>query len=371
VPHLVRSCADCGKAKHILEYGEGGGIQLRQGDNFVIPGGAIRLSFDPTQSTGVLFRPGVSFLVETFHFNGQVAAPEEFEKTLAAYETQAEEVLKSSPLLKHLNIDDTAHHEEVWKICQQNKGKAEWWAALVSGTVTFVREAIAAKDAGRAAWLTNRLDVFRSMLLFQQHLEPLTWQGYTSRRLREILDLLRANEDNDDEEFWQKTLTQNAVILSQLFAFPVIVLQGKAYVGGKGIENSGAKLVDFLLANKLTTGTALVEIKTPKTRLLAGEYRAGSFPPSGELAGAIAQVLLYKDAFAKHYHALLAESDTPFRSFEPQCVIVAGNFRKEITTPEKHASFDVFRNSLRGIQVVTYDEMFAKVETFLSLLAGG
>lgn len=163
-------------------------------------------------------------------------------------------------------------------------------------------------------------------------------------------------------------MASNALILSQLFCFPAVILKGKAYVGGKGIDNTGAKLLDFLLVNQLSNNTALVEIKTPMTPLLGGEYRSGVFPASAELIGAITQVLLYKDSLLKDYHTLVGNSPQGFNAFDPPCMVIGGNFRKAMTTPEKHASFDLFRHSFKGVQIVTYDEVFEKLEGLLKLL---
>ena len=70
-----------------------------------------------------------------------------------------------------------------------------------------------------------------------------SWAGVSS------LAIWETNKDNDDEEFWQTTLSQNSFVFSQIFSFPVVVLGGKVYVGGKGIDNRGGNLLDFLCAN--------------------------------------------------------------------------------------------------------------------------
>ena len=86
-----------------------------------------------------------------------------------------------------------------------------------------------------------------------------------SAHLRKLLMVWKANENNSEEEFWQKTMAENTLIISQLFSFPVLILESKAYVGGKSIANTGGKLLDFLLVDKLGNNAALVEIKTPMT----------------------------------------------------------------------------------------------------------
>jgi hypothetical protein len=171
------------------------------------------------------------------------------------------------------------------------------------------------------------------------------------------------NKDNDDEEFWQKTFTENAVVLSQAFSVPVLILQGKAYVGGTGIDRTGANIVEFLLKNGLTENTALVEIKTPKTKLLAGEYRGGVYSPSRELAGAVAQISNYRLSLIEQSSVLNVQA------FNPSTLVIAGRF-DQLDNDDKKRSFELYRGEQRTVQVMTYDEVFVKVATLLRLLEG-
>jgi len=56
--------------------------------------------------------------------------------------------------------------------------------------------------------------------------------------LKASLAIWNKNKENSNEEFWQKTLEENSFVLSQIFAYPIIVVKGKAYVGGKTISNT-------------------------------------------------------------------------------------------------------------------------------------
>ena len=75
-------------------------------------------------------------------------------------------------------------------------------------------------------------------------------------------------------------------VLEQVFSWPVTIVNEKAYVGGKAVDNKGGGLVDFLVKNQLTNNVALIEIKTPGTELLSkNEYRNGVYNLSEELTG--------------------------------------------------------------------------------------
>ena len=97
------------------------------------------------------------------------------------------------------------------------------------------------------------------------------------------MNIWKQNQDNSDEDFWQRTLSDNSFVLSQMFANPVIIIKGKAYVGGKSITNTGGSIVDFLAKNDITNDAVLIEIKTPTTKLLGNKYRDGVYPISSEL----------------------------------------------------------------------------------------
>jgi Domain of unknown function (DUF4263) len=122
-------------------------------------------------------------------------------------------------------------------------------------------------------------------------------------KLDALLEEWGASEETrkDDEDFWQDLLKRNAWVFSQLTGSPVVLLQERAYVGGKGIANTGGGLIDYLVQNELTDNVSLVEIKTPGAELCGGEYRAGTYPPAKEVVGGVVQVLGYRDTSCMRY----------------------------------------------------------------------
>jgi hypothetical protein len=121
--------------------------------------------------------------------------------------------------------------------------------------------------------------------------------------LKKVLELWNANQQNSDEGFWHSTLTKNSFVLSQIFSTPVILFKGKAFVGGKGIDNQGGKYPDFLLKNTSTNNVLIIEIKTPETAVLGSLYRPPNvYGPSPELSGAVVQSARYKDTLFERVH---------------------------------------------------------------------
>lgn len=167
------------------------------------------------------------------------------------------------------------------------------------------------------------------------------------------------------EENWQKFLVNNAFILRLAFGVPVLLFHEQATVGGRAYHGSGDKRADFLMQAAKTGNLSIVEIKTPQTELLAKrEYRGGIFPPHSDLTGAVAQVLDQRWQLQQNNRALadnrrrqtidLVDDRPRPEVYAVQCVIVAGRSPSE---PNAQKSFELYRNNLTNVLVLTYDEL--------------
>jgi hypothetical protein len=184
--------------------------------------------------------------------------------------------------------------------------------------------------------------------------------------LRAVLKTWRENSENADEGFWQGFLAGHAFVLSQLFAYPVVVIKDKAYVGGKRVDNMNGNLVDFLGRVSTSGRAVLIEIKTPETPLLGSRYRH-VFPPSRELGGAMSQVLEYRESLMHEVHALNQGQRGELSGAEPRCVIIAGCAARQLTDDSQKRSFERFRERLAGVTVVTVDEVFDRIGNLVAL----
>jgi hypothetical protein len=128
--------------------------------------------------------------------------------------------------------------------------------------------------------------------------------------------------------------------------------------------------VDFLASVESTDEAVLIEIKTPQTSLLGPEYRDGAFPLSVELSGAVAQVLRYRQSLMRDFHSIMANHSMPLTLGEPRCVILAGHAEKELTSGAKRESFELQRERLQGVTIITYDELFRRLGRIVTLLEG-
>jgi hypothetical protein len=305
--------------------------------------------------------------------SGDLRDPTGLDQTLDKYRRLADEALERSSLLVGLDMESGADQEEALRrIGDDRHQRPEWWALLLVLTVDLAREALAEGDAQRAGWNTLWAANAWSMLVFLRQLEPLVWHGYQTYGagvLRRVLEIWEKNQDNPSEEFWQSLFDQYPFIVSQVLAYPIVVVEDKAYVGGKTIADAGGHIVDFLLAHQLTRNVALLELKTPTTKLLRGTpYRGGVYGPSGDLTGATSQVATQRDSLLRSPE-LLAAHPEELAAFNSQGIVIIGR-TTELDDESRRRSFELYRSHLAGITIITFDELFENIRGLLATVEG-
>jgi hypothetical protein len=169
------------------------------------------------------------------------------------------------------------------------------------------------------------------------------------------------------EPQWQKLFEANPFILDMAFNVPVLLLQGQAHVGGKILDGSGEKIADFLFTNQLTDSIAILEIKTPSMELVSKkQYRGGVLAPSPELVGAVVQTLDQIDKLRSDIYRIKAlNPQHQMEAYGIKGVVLAGM----IPDTERKRSFELYRNSLSGLSIITFDELLAKLKSLRKLLS--
>jgi Shedu protein SduA, C-terminal len=246
-----------------------------------------------------------------------------------------------------------------------------YWQALTNNPAlrdaVFSNEEIGASEAF-AQWVAERPD--QATLAFQAvnegDLAAINAAAGVAR-LRRFVEEWEANRSNAKEEYWQDLLTRESWVLAQLFGAPFVIVKGKAYVGGKTYENLEGRVTDFLYKNRLTGNVAIIEIKTPCGDLLGSKYRNQVYPPSTELTGATTQVLDQRNLLCEEYRDLKLDTSAGAVPFNPRAVVLIGDIETQGVTGEKLRSFELFRNEMAGVEVVTFDELAAKAEALLEL----
>jgi hypothetical protein len=211
---------------------------------------------------------------------------------------------------------------------------------------------------------------------------------------REVLDHFRKLLEDDSffasemlrlgmgkkEALWQNFFEANQWIFGyglQLVACES--LEGKKLevtVAGNDIFGGVGKRIDALLKTKGKISKYLFcEIKTHESGLLIEPYdRPGVFVPGKELRGAVAQVqkTIHKvtlDLRASIHRPEDKNGDPTGEEVlfvKPRGIVVIGKLSDFISelgiNQEKLASFELYRQQVTGIEIITYDELYERVK---------
>lgn len=172
---------------------------------------------------------------------------------------------------------------------------------------------------------------------------------------------------NHGEGVWQAFFQRHAFILKLAFGHPVLVMGEQISVGGGRFDGGGGKIADFAFKAALSGNLALVEIKTPGTKLFSSPpFRGGVLAPSRDLAGSVTQVLDQRYQLQAGFTVKQSQSQAwDLRAYAVQCLVIIG------TDPEGETarkSFELFRRDLKDVTVITFQELLAKLKAILEFL---
>jgi len=362
-PYIVRSCDECGRKYRVRERGKHGiGIVVKKGDEFVLPAGTIQISANPLKGGGQLSKTGLTWFAEMAFssdldkWQGEPSLP--LVEVLEVYTDE----LRKSELLKGIDLDDESQSKVLFDAVSADKYRSEWFVYLAAYYGAMAQHAIAENNAAKAAWAMACSERFRSVWIFKENFEEVVWMGHSAKRLTDVLNLWKANQQNNDEEFWQIKLLEAPYVLSQIFSAPVTFVQDKAYVGGQQIDGKSARFVDLLFSGDGSGEAILIEIKTPVTQLLnKTKYRTNLHAPTSDLSGAVVQAADYRANIISGLEAINSNQTVKLTAFNPRVIVIVGN-TTELDTEEKRRSFDLYRSTLTNIDVITFDELFRKME---------
>ena len=170
-------------------------------------------------------------------------------------------------------------------------------------------------------------------------------------------------EENRVEEDWYQLFKEYKWILPYILPGSRIYLANKANVGNVKMDGDSSE-EDFILKNEYTDNITLVEIKKPSTNLIGGKYRDYIYAIDEQLSGAITQVLNYKLWITENHPDL--KNGSKYASLNPTCVIIAGKF--DGLDNNQKQSFDLYRQSLSGIMILTYDEVIGRINDLIDFL---
>lgn len=184
--------------------------------------------------------------------------------------------------------------------------------------------------------------------------------------LREALEVWDTRPAVTDESFWHTLFERVPELLAAAVPGDLVQFRSKSYMGGKSLDNVGGKIVDFVYATRPAANVTLVEVKTPDAPIVGGAYRS-MFAPGRDVMGGIMQLLGYRDELCKSFYMLVGNTKDRFEVFNPKSILVVGDLETQALTEIERRSFELFRNSLMGINILTFDELFRSVRDLVNI----
>jgi len=184
------------------------------------------------------------------------------------------------------------------------------------------------------------------------------------RRLMEFKNALDAHKSS--EAWWQKFFKDNKWIFGYGLNYVILRLeQPQAHVGGTSIEGTGGKIPDYLASTGgVVRFTVLVEIKTPQAALLLGSkpIRSGAWSLGSELTDAISQIHASVEEWALRGYSHPANQDRLDKIYtvKPKAIIVIGALDQVKDVRTKWETFEMFRKSIHGVEIITFDELYER-----------
>ena len=177
------------------------------------------------------------------------------------------------------------------------------------------------------------------------------------------------SEHSTDEGWWQDFFEENKWIFGYGLNYEILrQQQSQPTYGGVRMDGKGGQRGDNLMS---TTGdlnfTVLVEIKTPATPLLQGtqEIRNGAWSLSKNLTDALSQIQANIQTWEKQGSEQPENRDKLEKlsifTVKPKGIIVIG-LLCQLADRNKRETFQRFRKSIHGIDIITYDELFERAK---------
>lgn len=166
-------------------------------------------------------------------------------------------------------------------------------------------------------------------------------------------------EANAGEPRWQAFLSEHPFVLDMAFGYPVKKIADQPYVGGKGFDGRGGQYSDFLMAARATGNLALIEIKHPQQDLLGRKYRK-TYTPSFELSGSVGQIISQRGNVQREIYGLARSFTDRVHAHAVAAIIIIGRTPEE---EDKQEAFEQYRNGLKDVLVVTFDELQLRLES--------
>lgn len=222
-----------------------------------------------------------------------------------------------------------------------------------------LRSKVTKEDIVAVGYRKRQLDIFRKLLD-----EPSYFQEVSAK--------LKLAPEATWQRFFEKNTWMFGYGLGYLFLSALDEKKLEQVVQGFDIASYGKRADGVMKTRGAISNLCFVEIKTHETPLLAPKsYRVGCWAPSGDLAGAVAQVQGTVHSAVESLGARLRGTDRDGNptgeeafNFQPKSYLVVGNLKQFITehgiNQEHVKSFELYRRSTSSPEIITFDELYER-----------
>lgn len=254
-------------------------------------------------------------------------------------------------------------HDQFWRLVSYLKSLAEiedipeQSFSLVSQADADIVTALRERDPASVKSIIRQLS--EGIALSEQEVSELL------QRKKRLKEFEHAIGQSAPENYWQNFFENNKWIFGYGLNYVILRVTDQPHFGGTQVTGKGGQKGDYWgVTGGEVRFTVLVEIKAPSTPLLAGtsEIRNGAWSLSKDLTDALAQTQANIDRWNREG----ARTEENRREFErqdiytvtPKGIIVIGSLQRIKDDLHKLQTFERFRRSIGGIEVITFDELY-------------
>ena len=262
-------------------------------------------------------------------------------------------------------------HEQFWRLINFLQSVEEIETpnerfSLLSQEDNQIIGALKQRDSASVVSIIKALSTVPGVNLKEQDINLLL------KRREKLVEFEEALQKHASEEgWWQDFFEANKWIFG--YGLNYVILrqeQAQPNYGGTCVDGTGGQRGDYLMS---TTGdlnfTVLVEIKTPDKPLLSGKkvIRSGAWSLSQELTDALVQIQANVQTWEENSRDMnnidVLEKKGVY-TVEPKGIIVIGrlNELKLRDMRPRWETFQRFRRSIHGIEVISFDELLGRAQ---------
>ena len=192
-------------------------------------------------------------------------------------------------------------------------------------------------------------------------------------REKSLSEFKKSLEQDKDEDYWQNFFYENQWIFGYGLKYCFLnTITSQPDYGGSNYTGKGKQKGDFLM-NKAgeINFTVLVEIKTPRTPILAKnkdgkprQYRNGAWQISTHFTGAISQMQINSKTWLKNSYQIENFNELQKRhifTVLPKGILIIGR-TNELDQLSKIETFESLRRNIFNPEVITFDELFERAK---------